>query len=476
MFFLLAQIQPVEPTVINQSGQEFVIDAGVLSEDGKNIFHTFERFGLTQEQIANFLANPETKNIFNRVNGNDLSFIDGLIKVTGGNPDFYFLNSNGIIFGQNARIDVPAAFYASTATSLQFGNDGFPLYAGSEWFATPFAIGEGIESANGDPSFLIFGSGLHNPILNLGMIQAEKIDLSGGSVVSLGELQSEGIRFSVGFNSIPWKVATDRDFWAIVPRSAFSSVYPGIDLEIEEDFQDRDIFVFSDPVSRSLSIFSFNPNGLDFSLFNFKVGDVGFNQKNIRVFRIGNQGQDFSIDLNLAIQPEIPDDLPDNPVVDEFDNPVVNEPDNLVVDEFDNPVVDEFDNPVVDEFDNPVVDEPDDPVVDEFDNPVVDEPDDPIVDESDSPVIDEPDDPVVVNNLMNNLPDNFQIDKVDFGFWNISKVTEDVTFSLPSEPKICYYPFIQGDHNRRCLLQLTRQNQNYPEMTEQQFLEGINND
>jgi filamentous hemagglutinin family protein len=121
--FFLAQIQPVEPTVVNQLGQEFVIDAGVLSENGRNIFHTFEQFGLTQEQMANFLANPETENIFNRVNGNDSSFIDGFIKVTGGNPDFYFLNPNGIIFGQHAQINVPAAFYASTATSLQFGND-----------------------------------------------------------------------------------------------------------------------------------------------------------------------------------------------------------------------------------------------------------------------------------------------------------------------------------------------------------------
>lgn len=40
--FFLAQIQPVEPTIVNQLGQEFVIDSGVLSEDGKNIFHTFE--------------------------------------------------------------------------------------------------------------------------------------------------------------------------------------------------------------------------------------------------------------------------------------------------------------------------------------------------------------------------------------------------------------------------------------------------
>ena len=459
MFPLLAQIQPVEPTVINQSGQEFVIDAGVLSEDGKNIFHTFEQFGLNQEQIANFLANPETENIFNRVIGNDPSFVDGLIKVTGGNPDFYFLNPNGVIFGQHAQINVPAAFYASTATSLQFGNDGFPLYAGEEWFATPFAIGEGIESANGDPTFLIFGAGLHNPILNLGTIQAEKIDLSGGSVVSLGDLQSDNIRFSLGFNSIPWKIATDRDFWMIVPRSAFSSVYPSFDLKAEEDFENKDIFVFSDPVAGRLFI-----RTLTFEPFNVSTLFVGLgdavSSRDVQVFRVGNLGQDFLIDLDLAIQPDLPDDL----VVDVPDDPV-DEPDDLVVDVPDDPV-DEPDDPVVDVPDDPV-DEPDDPVVDMLDDPV---------DEPDSPIVDEPDSPVVVNYSLNNLSDNFQIDKVDFSFWDTSKLlqVERVGFLLP-DSDICYYPrFVQG--NYLCLLFLNNQNhnQNYSEMTEEQFLKEIN--
>ena len=301
ILFFLAQIQPVEPTIVNQSGQEFVIDVGVLSEDGKNIFHTFEQFGLSQEQIANFLANPETENIFNRVNGYDLSIIDGYIKVTGGSPNFYFLNPNGIIFGQHAQINVPAAFYASTATSIQFGNDGFPLYAGQEWFATPFPIGEGIESSNGDPTFLVFGSGLQNPILNLGTIQAEKIDLSASSVASLGELQANDIRFSVGFNSIPWKIATDRDFWTIVPRSAFSSVYPSFDLKVEEDFEDRDIFIFSNPVARRLFVRTLIFEPFNVSTLSFGLGDTVSNQY-VRVFRAGNVGQHFSVDLNLAVQ------------------------------------------------------------------------------------------------------------------------------------------------------------------------------
>jgi len=474
--FFLAQIQPVEPTIVNQSGQEFVIDAGVLSENQKNIFHTFEQFGLTQEQIANFLANPETENIFNRVIGNDPSFIDGLIQVTGGNPDFYLLNPNGIIFGQNAQINVPAAFYGSTATSLQFGNDGFPLYAGEEWFATPFAIGEGIDASNGDPTFLIFGAGLHNPILNLGTIQAEKIDLSGGSVVSLGELQAEDIRFSVGFNSIPWKIeiATDRDFWTIVPRSAFSSVYPSVDLQIDEDSEDsedRYIFIFSDPIARLLAIEFLTFEPFDFSISVFGLGDSVSNQ-NVQVFRVGNLGQDFLIDLNLAIQPELElpgdsvVDMPDDPVTELSDDPLVDMPNDPVTELPGDPVVDIPDDPVTELPGDPVVDIPDDPVIELPGDPLVDMPNDPVTELSDDPLVDMPDD-LVIELSDTFLDDLFVRDSQEFS--NVSfRFLETGQLSLFLPTYICYYPrLIQN--NRRCLLKLNIQRNSYSEITEEEF-------
>ncbi|NEQ11144.1 MAG: filamentous hemagglutinin N-terminal domain-containing protein, partial [Moorea sp. SIO4E2] len=44
------------PTQVTSDGNQFDIDGGTPS--GDNIFHSFEEFGLDQDQIANFLSQP----------------------------------------------------------------------------------------------------------------------------------------------------------------------------------------------------------------------------------------------------------------------------------------------------------------------------------------------------------------------------------------------------------------------------------
>ncbi|MEQ8464448.1 two-partner secretion domain-containing protein [Coleofasciculus sp. E1-EBD-02] len=469
LFAQIQQIQPVEPTNVNQVQQEFIIDGGELA--GDNIFHTFEQFNLDQGQIAEFLANPQTRNIFNRVIGGDPSIIDGILKVTGGSPDFYFLNPNGIVFGRNAYIDVPAAFYGSTASSVQFGNSGFPRYREeSEWFASPIAedrIGLVSEVSELNPSFLAFQT-LTNPIINLGTIQAGgRIDLSGSSIVSLGNLNAPEINFSlIKLSFVGYKVSVEDNFWTLLTRNYIPSNF----LSYQGFYQDIGVYISTNLSSRTVFIDYFDSEFKPIDFFVVGILDSLSNQEQ-NIFRLGGIGDDFSYDLNLAIEPDIPDNLvvdePDDLVVDEPDDLVVDEPDDLVVDEPDDLVVDEPDDLVVDEPDDLVVDEPDDPVVDEPDDLVVDEPDDPVVDEPDDLVVDEPDDLVV--DEPDDLVDNFQIDKVDFSFWDISKSpNEEVNFIL-TQPRICYYSqLIYG--NRHCLLHLNVQNQNYPnELTEQQF-------
>ena len=58
-----------------------------------------------------------------RVTGHQRSVLDGTLKSSAANADFYFINPNGIIFGPNAWVDVPGSFHASTADNLTF-NDG----------------------------------------------------------------------------------------------------------------------------------------------------------------------------------------------------------------------------------------------------------------------------------------------------------------------------------------------------------------
>jgi filamentous hemagglutinin family protein len=133
-FFLLPNLvraQSIVPatdgtgTVVTPTDTRFDITGGQTSSDGSNLFHSFTQFGLQPNQTANFLSSPSIQNILGRINGGDASFINGLIQVTGGNSNLYLMNPSGIVFGPNARLDIPASFTATTATGIGLGNSWF---------------------------------------------------------------------------------------------------------------------------------------------------------------------------------------------------------------------------------------------------------------------------------------------------------------------------------------------------------------
>ncbi|HEY9612330.1 MAG TPA: filamentous hemagglutinin N-terminal domain-containing protein [Allocoleopsis sp.] len=89
---LQAQMPPItqEPgtnTNVNPDAgnpNQFNITGGQLSGDNQNLFHSFQQFGLNSGQKANFLSNPNVRNILGRVMGGEPSIINGIIQVTGG--------------------------------------------------------------------------------------------------------------------------------------------------------------------------------------------------------------------------------------------------------------------------------------------------------------------------------------------------------------------------------------------------------
>ncbi len=56
-------------TIVTPNGNQLNIGGGQLSGNGANLFHSFEKFGLNQGQIANFLSNPQIQNILGRITG-----------------------------------------------------------------------------------------------------------------------------------------------------------------------------------------------------------------------------------------------------------------------------------------------------------------------------------------------------------------------------------------------------------------------
>ncbi|NJK74237.1 MAG: filamentous hemagglutinin N-terminal domain-containing protein [Microcoleus sp. SU_5_6] len=88
---------------------------------GSSLFHSFREFNINEGQGAYF-ENPQgISNIFTRVTGDNRSNILGTLGVLG-NSNLFLINPKGIVFGQNARLDVRGSFVSSTADSIVFNN------------------------------------------------------------------------------------------------------------------------------------------------------------------------------------------------------------------------------------------------------------------------------------------------------------------------------------------------------------------
>jgi filamentous hemagglutinin family protein len=169
-------------TRIEQKNNIYTIEGGLRS--GDNLFHSFEEFGLSTGEIANFLANPNIHNILTRIVGGNPSLIDGLIQTTGGNANLYLINPAGIVFGANASLNVSGDFFATTATGIGFSEDIFNVFGENNYanlIGTPLMFAFDLEN----PAPIINGGHLAvHPEQNLGLI--------GGSVMNTGTLTAKG--------------------------------------------------------------------------------------------------------------------------------------------------------------------------------------------------------------------------------------------------------------------------------------------
>ena len=108
-----------------------LITGGATRE--KNLFHSFEVFGIGAARAAYFITESETiTNIFARITGDSISEIQGFLGTRQRSNDNFFLtsadlfliNPNGVVFSGNAALDIGGSLTVTTASGVQFGDSG----------------------------------------------------------------------------------------------------------------------------------------------------------------------------------------------------------------------------------------------------------------------------------------------------------------------------------------------------------------
>ncbi len=103
---------------------EFAITDGLGTAVGGNLFHSFTQLDLTEGQGATFSGPASVVNILSRVTGGSASNIDGTLRVTIDGANLFLVNTAGVVFGPNARLDLTGAFIATTADVLPLADGG----------------------------------------------------------------------------------------------------------------------------------------------------------------------------------------------------------------------------------------------------------------------------------------------------------------------------------------------------------------
>ncbi|MEN9520266.1 MAG: hypothetical protein RLZZ381_2854 [Cyanobacteriota bacterium] len=217
---VVAQVTPdgSVPTTVEEIEEIMRIEGG--KREGNNLFHSFEEFSIPEGMEAVFENALDIENIFARITGESASAINGILS-SQGSANFFLINPKGIIFGENASLDVGGSFIATTANSVQFEDgtefvaddaESEPILTVSVPIGLQFEGNNGAIAVNGDglgrrqpPNYENTTGGLRvQPDETLALVGSE-LQLQGATLATSGgqiELGSVGASGVVNLTSV----------------------------------------------------------------------------------------------------------------------------------------------------------------------------------------------------------------------------------------------------------------------------------
>ncbi len=177
-----------------------------------NLFHSFQDFSVQTGNEAFFNNASDISNIFSRVTGGNISNIDGLIRANG-SANLFLINPAGILFGENASLNIGGSFYGSSASSIVFENGEFSTDLDNPPLLTVNApIGLGFRD---NPGEIINRSFVQNSVeefVGLEVTPGNNLALIGGNIkFEAGEATAKGGNIDLGGLSAAGTVNINED-------------------------------------------------------------------------------------------------------------------------------------------------------------------------------------------------------------------------------------------------------------------------
>ena len=191
-------------TVNSDSNGNFTIEQG--EREGSNLFHSFDDFSVPTNGSAIFNNATDISNIFSRVTGGNISNIDGLISANG-SANLFLINPAGILFGENASLDIGGSFFGTSADSILFEDGEFSANSNIPLLTIDAPIGLNLRD---NPGEIVNRSRVDN--VGLQVNSGEAISLIGGDVnLEGGLITALGGRTELGGLSRAGNITIDED-------------------------------------------------------------------------------------------------------------------------------------------------------------------------------------------------------------------------------------------------------------------------